>query len=52
MSNNATEKELPPVLINKNTVWNYFKNLLNVDYDITEINNTKLLENEVIKKQK
>ena len=49
ISNNVIEKELPPFLTNKNTDWNYFKNWLNVDYDITEINNTELLENEVKK---
>ena len=49
MSNNVIEKEHAPFLTNKNTVWNCFKNLLNVDYEITEINNTELLENEVIK---
>ena len=49
LSNNVIEKEHPPFLTNKNTDWNYFKNLLNVDYEITEINNTELLENEVIK---
>ena len=46
LSNNVIEKEHPPFLSNKNTDWNYFKNLL---YEITEKNNTELLENEVIK---
>ena len=49
LSNSVIEKECPPFLTNKNTDWNYFKNILNVDYEITEINNTELLENEVIK---